>query len=190
MPKETTVPTTAEIVERLKSQFGVNTEGEVADMLFLSRAALSMKKSRNSSILNEVLCLAHEKGIDLNRLLLGKETEWITLRNDNGAEVHEIQISKKYLDELTLDLNTLIVVRQGTTRMHIIDTTVTKINSDGIYAISTENGTLLRRATVRLDGSVIFPSSSADIPPEHIDKANVNDLNIIGRTVLILTPPE
>lgn len=190
MPKKTTTPTTAEIVERLKSQFGVNTEGEVADMLSLNPATLSMKKSRNSSILDEVLCLAHEKGIDLNRLLLGKKTEWITLRNDKGAEVQEIQISKKYLDELALDPNTLIVVRQGIAKMYLIDTTVTKITSDGIYAISTENGVLLKRATIRLDGSIIFPSSSNDIPPEHIDKPNVNDLNIVGRAVLILTLPE
>lgn len=183
-------PTTTEIVERLKIHFGVNTEGEVADMLLLSRAALSMKKSRNSSILNEVLCLAHKKGIDLNRLLLGKEAEWITLRSDNGSEVQEIQISKKYLKDLSLDPSTLIVVRQGITGMHLIDTTVTKITSDGIYAISTENGTVLRRATIRLDGSVIFPSNSAVIPPEHIDKATVNDLSIVGRAVLVLTPPE
>lgn len=190
MDKMTIELTTAELVERLKKQLDVNTEGEIADKLSITSASLSMKKKRNSSILKEVLNLAQEMDLDLNRLLLGKKTEWISLRDENEGEVLALQLNKKYLDELGLDRSNLVVIRQGTTAIHIIDTSIKKITSDGTYAISTHNGPVLKQTTMRLDGSVIFPSRSAGVPPEHLNKSGINKLEIIGKSVLLLSQPE
>ncbi|ANA41747.1 hypothetical protein A2G06_16530 (plasmid) [Geobacter anodireducens] len=188
--------TTTELVDRLKEILGVKSDGEVADSLSISRASLSMKKARNSSILNEVLCLAQRKNIDLNRLLLGIESthkgtsDIVTLRDEKGNDVHEIHPGRKFLESRNLAPDALIVIRQDNGNLHLVDTSVQKITNAGIYAIATENGILLKRATIRLDGSVLFPSQTPGIPPEQIQKSEVVNLQIIGRSALMLAPPE
>lgn len=186
--------TTTELIERLKKLLGVKSDGEVADRLSISRAALSMKKVRNSPILNEVLSLAQREYIDLNWLLLGNEPvqviggdagDLVTLSDEKGREVSEFKPSSKYLQSRNLDPGSLVVVRHENGDLSLVDTQVSKITIAGIYAISTDDTVLLRRATMRLDGSILFPSKTPDIPPEQIDKSAANKLRILGRVALV-----
>ncbi len=191
--------TTTELIERLKTFLGVKSDGEVADRLSISRAALSMKKVRNSSILNEVLILAQREYIDLNRLLLGEEPiqgtredegDFAILRDERGSEVHELKLSRRYLQSWNLDPENLVVLRDGQGNLFLIDKRVKKITSDGIYAINTDGTVLLKQATMRLDGSILFPSKAPEIPPEQISKSDADKLRIVGRVALVVAAPE
>ncbi|MRR08411.1 MAG: hypothetical protein EG828_16125 [Deltaproteobacteria bacterium] len=186
--------TTTELIERLKKLLGVKSDGEVADRLSISRAALSMKKVRNSPILNEVMHLAREQCIDLNWLLLGAEPvhvirggveDAVLLRDEKGREVSELKPSSKYLQSRNLDPGSLVVVRHENGDLSLVDTRVNKITTAGIYAISTGDSVLLRRATMRLDGSILFPSKTPDIPPEQIDRSAAEKLLVLGRVALV-----
>ncbi len=191
-------PTTPELIERLKKILHVTSDGEVADALSINRPSLVMKKARNTSILNEVVALAHHKNLDLNKLLLsgsdqdaaGDDNEHVSLPDNNGTVAPEIRLCKKYLQEMGLDSESLIAIRKTPLHIHIVDTRHNKITETGIYAVSTVNGVFLKSATTRLDGSVIFPSDTPKIPAEHVVKEEVEHLNIIGRSVLVVGPPE
>lgn len=193
MTTQTTIPTTAEIIDRLKSALGVSTDTEVAESLSITPNTLAVKKTRNSSILDEVLHLAQRENIDLNGLLLSvpKKAKYnIILQDEKGSKVDEIRLSKQYMQSVGLVPESLLVFKQENGDLHIVDTRVQKIIASGIYAISTDNGTLLKRAILRLDGSVVFPNTSPKNPEERLEKSDVSKLRIIGRTALMLAPPD
>jgi hypothetical protein len=186
--------TTTEIIERLKDVLNVKSDGEVADFLRIKRPALSMKKIRNSSIVDDVLHLAQRMELDLNQILIKDSKAFpVFFRDESGNKTNEIHLSRAFLEARGLDPESLIVINQEGQlfdNLHLVDTRVTRINSDGIYAIATENNVLLKQATIRLDGSILFPSRIPEIPAENIDKSSAKTLHVVGRTVLMLAPPD
>ena len=184
--------TTTELVDRLKAILKIKSEQELAEYLSMSPSSLSMRKSRNGSILQEVLLLAKQKNLDLNGLLLGREedTDLVTLHDEKGVKARDIFFRKKFFESRNLNPDTLFVFRQENGNIHFVDSSINKITTPGIYLINTENGALLKHATIRLDGSILFPSHTDVIPAEVIEKTEVPNLQIIGRSVLTLAPTD
>ena len=96
-------------------------------------------------------------------------------------------LGRQDIDPATLRMHEIIGDAMAPTMSHgdviVIDTKQRDIVTDALFAFLVEGHVVIRRVRFQTDGSLVLSSDNRNYGEEGIDRADIIDLNVVGRVV-------